>query len=1060
MSTTTFSLEHFYYSQPNPSAPSGSGTKPVTARVIAISEGVTREIAAAAIERVSLPAMPQHYGTWGLVRGNRQLPFVMVQAQPAGDERIISHYILIPMDVLRSMGGNLHALMTLLEDDVLVHAGEGTRLPLLQLQQPDLESDDEQVDHILHLMDITNNHFDVIEMLLAALVRGKQIIIQNAPIELQERVDFIAGVLALLPVSVRYAVTFSTYNTEQQTTDAQIRFYNDQTSMGTPSRDGLIYDWTSARVTSQTIEDDYSHFIMSQLRLDTSLVIERTKALTQTTGWRMKQGDKLGEALAYGSHRLKLDTSLLNNLPVNKEDVAKVLAEDPTLSEELRVMYGQHLLTFSLAMDDIQHAEPIIQWLSESPELEKTTYRKIEDALNNKQAGTVYKLVSRWLTDAKLAQPDQWVDLAHRAAITQIEILATNKSIDLLNSFSDTLLQSSPALHLNEIIGRLLEKVLPLTPQDARLAENTFLLAAAHMDTPVFKRLLDVKSFTGKLRPQVTQVLNFLSGGNTLQPPKDLLMNAARSFTQQYEPIVLLRFAELARQIGRFDLLDEAVLRYIANFATSPQAQEHNGRLWYISERLNDGDLNLLGAKTAQHLLRIRLAIGDYVGLAEQMIQQSTTFYRGDLQTDYIKVVEQVFATTPTSPHQTVEALTGIQLHGIKSAPLLMASIGALQNRPRSPELEGIADHVANLLATDPRLMNVIPAESILRLLTFNIKGGDQASALHLTHLVSGAIAAYGEDALEMTTQMYKALAANRSTRNEALEILRVYVREIPDNEARIAVGYYGRELGANVRQALDAVYILKQVMANKDLPTYAQAIQRVVGFLQDSATSYADPRTIPTLEDLITKLNGMRDTFTREERRIFTKAMLTFIKGLVALYQQQKAQRTQDIDRLLNGTADPLTVLDLIRVMAGYFTDGKRVNLTLRAAIPDPLGTRTRKFLRDEVMAGSELIISVQRLSAPEEKLEVKASALREALESLKQTIDLSEPAQRTALQNLGADLQRLAILIEVIVDKTDPRVIDEDGGLGSKIDTLKVRPRNALEYLRLIHGYHLTRG
>jgi hypothetical protein len=311
-----------------------------------------------------------------------------------------------------------------------------------------------------------------------------------------------------------------------------------------------------------------------------------------------------------------------------------------------------------------------------------------------------------------------------------------------------------------------------------------------------------------------------------------------------------------------------------------------------------------------------------------------------------------------------------------------------------------------------------------------------------------------------MTAQIYKALATNRSTRNAAFETLRVYVREANDSDARIALGYYGRELGANVRQALDAVYILKQVMGGKDLPTYAQTVQRVVSFLQDSAASYADPRTIPTLEDLIAKLNGLRDTFTREERRIFTKALLTFIKGLVALYQQSKSQRSPDVDRLLNGTADPLTVLDVMRVMAGYFTDGKRVNLSLRASIPDPLGTRTRKFLRDEVLAGSELVVSVQRLASPEDKLDVKSALLREALESLKRTVDLSAPAQRTALQNLGADLQRFTALIELIVEKADPRVIEDEGGLGGKIDTLKVRPRNALEYLRLIHGYHLTRG
>jgi hypothetical protein len=636
-----------------------------------------------------------------------------------------------------------------------------------------------------------------------------------------------------------------------------------------------------------------------------------------------------------------------------------------------------------------------------------------------------------------------------------LDELITNESIDPLNLFTGELLEADPAVHLERVSSKLLEKVLPLTRQDATLAENAFLLAAEYMDTPRFKRLLEIKPFTSQLDPGVTRLLGYLNGGDTRIAASGLMLTVAKTFGEQWESLILMRFAEMARQTGRFDMLDEATLQGVAQLAASPLAEQHYERLYLISARLSESELTLIGAKAARYLLQIRLAVGDYSELATQMLQQSTGLYRGDLQIDYIKMVEQVFASTKITSQQITTALSEIYQNGIKSAPLIMASIGALQNRPPDALLRKTAEEIAHALLNEPRILNVVPAQSILRLLDFHVKDNDPESAIQVAGLVSTAAASSTEGGTKITGEMYRLMSNNRSTRAAAAQILRVFIQQADDKTARQAIIYYGRELGNEVRITLEATYLLRQLMNGRTLPTYAQAVHRTVNFLQDAAAAYEE-RTLPTTEELTIRLAGMRDTLLREERLVFTRSLMSFMKGIVSLYQQQRSSRSPGVTRMLNASADPTSGLDVIRVVAGSFGDGKKVELNLRVSLPNPLGDRTRKFLQDEILAGTEVITGIQRAVPVDTALEIKASHLIEAITDLKNGLD--EPARREVTRTLGSDLQKLAALIELIAEKGDARALEDS--LGGKIDDGKQRPRSALEFMRFVYGYHLTRG
>ena len=190
-------------------------------------------------------------------------------------------------------------------------------------------------------------------------------------------------------------MTFATHTLPSTRVDAQIRFYTDDP----PPSNTLIYHWNEARIDGHIAEDEYARFIRSQLRLDTALVVEQTTELTAVAAWRIKRGDSLAEALKYASYRLKIDTAITNNQPVEAAEAAKILAEDPTINDTVRAAYVRHLLAFALVLDEIEHADKLAVVVRGQPDLESVILQQMSEALAAGKADRVYRTLARWLSN-------------------------------------------------------------------------------------------------------------------------------------------------------------------------------------------------------------------------------------------------------------------------------------------------------------------------------------------------------------------------------------------------------------------------------------------------------------------------------------------------------------------------------------------------------------------------------------------------------------------------------------------------------------------------------------
>lgn len=1048
---TQHELDHFYFGQM-----ARSGRPYGEARLLAYSAGVKPDDALALVEQAALPPLDGvREGAWGLLRG-RTFPFLLAQAGRGAAGQEMLHVVLMPSEVLRGLGGNLDALMQLIDVPLPSYDRLGDRLPPLLLPAAGPPAPQAQIDHILGLMTATRNQIDVIRALLAAVLQGVPVVVQGAPRELAARMLLVKGLLALLPPPARFGVTFATHALPATRLDAHIRYYSDDT----PPPDALVYNWPGTYLSGRMVADEYSDFIISQLRLDAAAVLRCTQALTAVAQWRIRRGDKLAEALGYAAHRLAVDELLLTNQPVEAGEVAPVLAEDPTLSDELRGVYLRHLLAISLALDDTRPTDPVVPLLRQHEDLAQAALRFLADALGAGKAELVYATLTRWLGSAFAPQGDAWTALARRAALAHLEHLLQGGDVQAVNAFLEEVHDAPAALGIGAAASQIIDLTLPLAGRDRALAVTLFLLAANHADTDMLRRLLGAQRLLARLPKNLARLAPYLDGSDPTPAPPGLLADVCAGFGDQWAHLVLMRLAEIALLAGRHDLLDAPALAGLAAFAATPLgANYEHALLWVVYNLSSDEMLKTREPEASRYLLHILLARAAYTDLAREMLHQSRLLYPGDRQADYALMVQKVFAETPIPVHEVPKALAAIAQVGIRSLPLALAGLGALEGHGWPPALDGIAAEVTTVILDTPDILELVQPEALLSLLRYYTRQQDVAGAARAASLFPQAAAGHGRAGLELMARMYRVLDWDDSLKLARLELLRRFVRQADPDTARQAIRAF-EGLGRSVRPALEATYSLKRLMGGVDFAGYAEFLHITADLLDDLTAAYANRDRPPSLGAVLNALQSLPGGLGTEEYRALAADILALGRALVKLGEQRRAHAPRDAAQhtnlLLTGAADPLCGLDVLRVLGGYFARGKRYALKLDRLVRSPFGPRSAMTLRDEVQVANNLLRSVLQAFPPGKPLTLTAAVLRAEAESMWGGVP--EETQRQLVRTLAVDFQRVAELSLLIAEGGDRRALEENSGLGRKLDSGKQQPRSALEFLRYAHAYFLS--
>jgi hypothetical protein len=1051
VSTPILTLEHFYYGQLV-----AGGRLSGEPRLLASSPGVRAEqvVEALQVARVPAPAVPA-VGAFALVRG-AATPFFIVQAAQTAGDQAARHVLIVPPDVLRALSGNLKALTSFVQPIMPLFEMTGQRLPPLPVPQAGLPAAAAQETAMLDLMTFTRDRLNVIERLLAAIVQDAPLLVAGAPTELRPRISFIEGLLALLPPPARYGITFATHATLDQPLTVQIRFV--EALPDHAPAEAVLYQWGEAKLDGAQPKDEYSGFITSQLRLDTGLVIEQTRALTPVAGWRIRRGDKLGDALAYASYRLSVDNAVANHLPVEARDVAVVLADDPTLSESLRFAYVRHLLMFALALDEEENADLLLGIAKGQPDLERMLLEEMTAAVAQGEGDRVFQRVSRWL-----ARPDgfagmYWTDLLVRAATANAEILARAGDAEALNDFLQQLRSSVHAEELAPLAPRLVELSYGLASQHRKLAETVFALAASFLPADRLQRMMSAKPLLAQLPPTMNSLLDHITLQDLGRPEPGLLAQMVADFDTWWQPMLTIRFTEMVLLAGRFDLIDSTVLKGLLQAAGTAWGDPYDHTLrWIVGSMSGDDLLPAFDPRSRNLLLQILLTRRAYPELIGELQRHNRLFYPSERQLQFASVLYHLFLETEVPLAQVDEALQQLGHHGLKPLPLAMAHIGALERHEWPPAMAEEADALTALIYANRLISEAIPAELMAALFSNHVGRRNDVQSARVAALLPAAAARRGEQGAAMMAQAYRALSWSGEVRAAGFDALRSFVRRLPEQAAPRAIALLARDLGTDVTDALEATTVLSQMMSNQDLNEYAYQLSTTAAFLHDTGIAYLERGAIPLQTVVLSDLDSLGGGLNGPERTALSKAVMEFARLIAALAAQHRKLHAREsdaqIEQLLTGKGTAQSLIDVLRVMGGFFARGKRLDDRERVAQAHPLGGRPAHELLREIETANRLLTHALRALPAGRRFNLPAEAIQGEIESLWTALPSQE--RRTLEHNLAADLQRVPEWALTITERMDQKVLQDDSSLSRKLESLSKRPESTMEFYRFMSGY-----
>ena len=1052
MASERYVLKHFFYGQFVKEGKPGGDL-----RLLAKTQGLSDEEIAEAIQLAFVPPMKGVAdGSWTVVRGKKQVPFALVEAEFGEANQPMLHFILLPIQMLRALGGNLQQLAPLVAGKMPSYDSVGNALKPLVMSNLHAPQDGDEVNTILDLMTFTKNRLNIMEGILAAVVQGMPLVIRDAPEIPKDRVTFIQGLLCLLPPSVRFAVTFATHTLPTTKIDVQVRFISGE---GADPDGALVYNWKSGKLEGKPPEDGYSHFIISQLRLDAEGVVKQTRRLTNIANWRVRRGDRLADALAYASQRMSIDDAVLNNQPVEASEVSKILANDPTLTDELRLSYARHLMSFSMALGQLQHAEPLGIMLRQNKELADTALRQLQQAMKKGASGDIYDLLEKWLGNPLGPQGKEWVDLTHTAAFTYLNDVIDGGDTEEMASFLRDVDLAGATVVADKLLPRLIEISLPLAVMDPELARTIFVIGAKQMPAADLMKLISTPTFLDHMPDAFKRFVRALKNASTL-PMLKILPEAAKDFEAE-RVLIVLRLAELALERGRYELFDDAALKVLVRAAAGEWGTRYEHVLKQIVAVFSEETrLKALGEPGTRYLLGILLAMGAYDELARRAMDQSKVLYAGERQTEYAKMIEKVFAETLIPTERVPVALQALHDNKFRSLPLVMAYIGVLEGYPSSEMTDAVAGDVTDLIVADKVLQDVLPVDAATTLSRYHIGRKDTAATLKMLEILAPVAARYGSRTAGMVSKAYQRLDWDATILAQRLEMLRAYIRAMERAEARNAVVLIGKALGEDIRNQLEATYALKSLMDDHDVVAYAGMLHGLADFLNDTGESYYNPRNVPsqnTIEDDLAALPGGLNK--DEKRQIADNIQMAGLMVAKLAEQHAKVRNAESerrIDGLLKAQENPQSPLEVMRVMAGYLTQGRRFELELKEQVhPYPLPRRTGHSLRQEVELAHYLLKGTYEAFLENEEV-VQAKAIYAEMDSIWGRLPVE--TQREIVKDFATDLQRLADLVTIIASKSEPKTMEESS-IGRRLEENRARPRNTLEFYRYVAGYYRAR-
>lgn len=1057
MSERSFEVQRFYFGV------FGEGQKPT---ILARTADITGDQAAEVLQfaRLEPPgtlSTEQMPASVGLFRGQHTHHIIsMARLNAAGHPQIL--YLLLDAAPMSWLGGSLQPFEGLFYAEMPLFEKASSLKPLV-LDDPSPADDDVQAEALQNLLLYCQDNMKAVEGIVTAFVEGKNIDITNAPADLEKRLAFVQGLVTMLPLPARTIMTFSTFVSRPEQSTAQVRFL----APGAKPSGDVLFDWSTAALSPANYErHDYARFMISQMRLDTALAVSHTQKLSRTASWRAIRRDNLSKALYWVSRRARIDASVQAGQPADRATVAGVLREDPTLTDELRVAYTRHLLSFTLVLEEWESADLIPGIAAGNKEVAQAVFRQLKESASTKDALDVYNLIEHWIQDVPEAGSLPWQQLLHAAALGHLKQSISAKDLKALVTFVYRLILAPPELKIDEIAPQVYEILLPGAHHIPALAQAYLLFGARFMVPGSFQELLADAEILPHLPDAQRKVIEHLQPEATkLKPLPKTLARAVAIVPPQYRNILMMRLVETALYMQRPWLIGDAELKIVAAISQSKDAHRYEHVIRFVADQFSDPEfLDRLSPPALQALPALYFVVGEIDAGVRLLEHLQNTVFTVERLSAVNDLVSQVFLNIKLDASQMLNVLAGFDGSKLRPEPRVRAYYAALMNLGWAREIDILAQQLVKMMNGDPRLMHLLGQDHVLRLLRSRVEKEDAAEALQLASAIVQFALQLGEAGPAFLLKAVKMLQWNNEVRAAMHELLRRYIRAIDPDRSRNLPAFFGRELGQDLEHALEATRLMRIITGGKDFVEFAQMIRVTRALLLDLCITYHENKVKPPIFRIVHDLQSMPATVTEEERQI----MAANILEIAQLAMQTGSQASKGINPEPGRTislsfrsvlkeareAAPTTPPEFLSWLGLNFSDTFVTELGLERKEPAHIfGNRSISVLYQETLWAYQLLYRLSIAFPEENPPRFQLSALKAEIDSLWHHV--SPQHQQRILQVFAEDTQKVGLLLTYIADHNRGTKALGDRAIGKQLEEGKRQPTLEIEALRFISGY-----
>ncbi len=999
----------------------------------------------------------------GLFRG-QSVDYVLAIAQVL-DSVHIPQLLYIPMEAspVRWLAGNIRPFLGLAHAKMKAFQEPRHDLAPFKLDDPHPADMQGQSEAINDLLIYCEDNMKVIEALLTALIQNKNIAIINAPNSLEKRLRVVEGLISLLPNPARVVLTFATNVIRAENSTAQIKFMGTDT----PPQYHVIFDWANNTITPAQYErHDYARFIVSQIRLDPDQAVTHMDKLARTASWRAIRKDNLSTALHWVSRRAKVDSAVQAGQPADRETVAAILRSDPTLTDELRVVYSKHLLSFAVAIEEWRQTADVLASIAVGNRpVAEAIFAQMRELSAQGHALDVFNLVEHWLLNVHEARSLPWQQALFAATTAHIGALFAEEDYAAGARFMCRLCNADPIMQFENIAPQVIREARQFAHLSPELAQAVVLVAADFAPAGGFQDLLTDAALVSQLPRAQQQAIALLQPeiNDTKKLAPNTLAAAAATLPSVYQAVFLVRLVELALYQGRSELIGEHELQQLLRLVETRHIERFQYVIKYIVEEFSKPErIAPLGSTGWAMLPQLYFMVGFVEEGIELLEYYQNHLFTVERLSAFGDLLNEVFLRIELSSDKMLAALAGFEGSKIRVEARTRAYFAALTNQQWDVSMETVARQLTNMFYTDHRLLRLVGVTNSLRLLQFHARQTNMLDSLRMATALMQMALEMGEDGPPLLVKSWKYLTWQTEVRNAAIELLRRYVRQMSPAKSAALPNYFARQLGARVGESLKATRVMRIITGQQNFLDLHENIRLTYALLSDMATTYHELKEAPPLPRLHRDLDAMSGGVTEDERAELAANLYEIARLIYELGSQPpvaKATRRSTTNTSVKSVlrearnTSPQTSAEFLTWFGLYFTDDLVVDLGLEHAAPAHiLGERSAAMFYRETLAIRGYLERLGAAFPVENPPQVAVEALRAEVESLWGEVRLYD--QRHLKDQMGEMPQKIALLLRLIANRGSEKVL-ADKGLGKQLETGRRQPQRELEAFRWISGY-----